>query len=121
EPEPPLRQHRSARLQILPHALGSDRERRLSTEQFVQSLLARAVLDVPELGSEGSVHAERWGRAGGEHRLAAGGDLGGEHRREWPPYDGPDLADVGRLGVTLAEFGRQRRGEFQMVRRESEL
>jgi hypothetical protein len=45
------------------------------------SLSLRAVLDVPELGSEGSLHAERWGRAGREHRLAPAGNLGGEHRR----------------------------------------
>src|SRR6202035_2869176 len=103
-----------SRLQVLPHALGPDGKRGLSIQQLVQSLRSRAVFRIPELGSEGRVHAERRSRAVGEPRLPAARTRGGELRRRGPAYPGDEVADLERLDVTCMEFGRQRRGEFQM-------
>ena len=106
---------------VLPHALGPDRERGLSTQQLVQHLRARAVFRIPELGPEGRVQPERRRRAVGEHRLAAARNRGLERCRRGAAHPGDEVADLERLDVTRVELGRERRGEVQMEWRRFEL
>ena len=81
EPQPALRQHGSARLPVLPHAVGSHGQHRLPGQQRTSLALRGPLLDVPELGPEVGLRAERRRRARREHRLAPSGLRGWQPRR----------------------------------------